>query len=139
MDMYMERILELYRKPLNFGEIHDAQVKKTDYNPSCGDMVSMFVKLETAKRETGGGKPADEGARKVVDAKFKGHGCAISTASASLLTGAVKGKTISEIEKMGQKEIFALIGIDLSKNPSRLKCAMLPLTVLKQGIKEMKK
>lgn len=124
MDIYMERILELYKKPLNFGEIADAQVKKTDYNPSCGDMVSMFVKLE-------GGK--------VAEAKFKGHGCAISTASASLLTEAVKGKDISEIEKMGQKEIFTLLGLDLSKNPSRLKCAMLPLTVLKQGIKEMKK
>ncbi len=119
----MERILELYKKPENFGEIADAEVKKTDYNPSCGDMVQMFVKLD---------------GEKVADAKFKGHGCAISTASASLLAGHIKGKKISEIEKMGQKEIFTLIGIDLSKNPSRVKCAMLPLTVLKQGIKEMK-
>lgn len=124
MDMYMERILELYKNPLNFGEISDAQVKKTDYNPSCGDMVSMFAKVKDGK---------------IIDAKFKGHGCAISTASASLLTEHVKGKSISEIEKMGQKEVFALIGIDLSRNPSRVKCAMLPLTVLKEGIKASKK
>ncbi len=122
MDIYMEHILELYKNPKNFGEISDAEIKKTDYNPSCGDMVSMFAKIKNGK---------------IMDAKFKGHGCAISTASASLLTEHVKGKNILEIQKMGQKEIFKLIGIDLSKNPSRVKCAMLPLTVLKQGMNEM--
>lgn len=123
-DIYMERILELYRKPLNFGEITDAEIKKTDYNPSCGDMVSIFAKVENGK---------------IKDAKFKGHGCAISTASASLLTEYIKGKKIEEIEKMGQKEIFELLKLDLGKNPSRVKCAMLPLTVLKHGVREMKK
>lgn len=124
MDIYMERIMELYKNPKNFGEIPEAEIRKTDYNPSCGDMVSMFAKVDRGR---------------IIDAKFKGHGCAISTASASLLADYVKGKKLPEIESMGQKDIFALLGIDLSKNPSRVKCAMLPLTVLKQGIREIEK
>ncbi|MDD5336973.1 MAG: iron-sulfur cluster assembly scaffold protein [Candidatus ainarchaeum sp.] len=121
MDIYMDRILELHRNPENMGEIPDADIKKLDYNPSCGDMVSVFVKMKDGK---------------VADAKFRGQGCAISMASASLLMGAVKGKTLDEIGKMGQKEVFELLGVDLSRNPSRIKCAMLPLIVLKKGIKE---
>ncbi|MEW6528678.1 MAG: Fe-S cluster assembly sulfur transfer protein SufU [Candidatus Micrarchaeota archaeon] len=123
MDIYIERVLELHKNPKNFGEIEDAEIKKTDYNPSCGDMISIFVKLDKDK---------------IKDAKFKGHGCAISTASASLLTEYIKGKKIINLLKIGQKEIFSLIGIDLSKNPSRIKCAILPLTALKAGIKDIK-
>lgn len=119
----MERILELYKNPKNFGEIADAEIKKTDYNPSCGDMISIFVKLDEEI---------------IKDVKFKGHGCAISTASASILTEYIKGKKIEKIIELGQKEIFTLIGIDLSKNPSRVKCAMLALTILKTGIKNFK-
>lgn len=138
MDLYMERIMEIYKNPKNFGEIADAEIKKTDYNPSCGDMVHLFVKLE-AKLGTGNWKPQDVGQLRIVDARFKGHGCAISTASASLLTEYAKGKRTDEIMKMEQKDVFKLIGIDLSKNPSRVKCAMLPLTVFKKGIADFKK
>lgn len=124
MDIYMERIVELYKNPLNSGEIADAQIKEVDYNPSCGDMVRIFAKVKNGR---------------IDDIKFMGHGCAISIASASLLTEFAKGKELEEIEKMGQKDIFKLIGLDLSKNPSRIKCAMLPLLVLKKGIGELEK
>ncbi|MFA5077714.1 MAG: iron-sulfur cluster assembly scaffold protein [Candidatus Micrarchaeia archaeon] len=125
MDIYMDRILELHKNPINYGEIADADIKKTDYNPSCGDMVQVFIKLSKDRKT-------------VADAKFTGQGCAISIASASLLMGAVKGRKMEEIAEMGQKEVFEMLGVDLSRNPSRIKCAMLPLVVLKKGIKEGK-
>lgn len=125
MDIYMERILELYRNPRNFGEIPDAEIKKVDYNPSCGDMINIFAKL-------------GQDGKTIEDVKFRGQGCAISMASASLLTDYVRGRKIEEIAGMGQKDIFRIVGIDLSRNPSRVKCAMLPLVVLKKGIKERK-
>lgn len=123
MDIYIEKIIELYKNPLNFGEIPDAEIKKIDYNPSCGDMVSISIKLV---------------GNRVKDAKFKGKGCAISIASASLFTENIKGKKLEDVLKIGQKEMFGLIGIDLSKNPSRIRCAMLASAALKQGIMDFK-
>lgn len=131
MDLYVERILEIYKNPKNFGEIQDAEIKKINYNPSCGDMISIFVKLEKNTL-----RQVDEYI--VNDVKFKGHGCVISIASASLLLENIKGKQIQDIEKISSKEVLEILGIDLSKNPSRIKCAMLPLLTLKEGIKEIK-
>ena len=124
MDMYMERILEIYKNPENRGEISDAQIKVMDYNPSCGDSVRIFAQVKNGKIE---------------GMKFLGEGCAISLASASLLSGNVKGRKLGEIMKMGAPEMFKIIGLDLSKNPSRAKCAMLPLSALKKGIREFEK
>ncbi|MBU0586220.1 iron-sulfur cluster assembly scaffold protein [Candidatus Micrarchaeota archaeon] len=124
MDIYMERIVELLKNPLNKGEIDDAEIKKTDYNPSCGDMIRVFAKVNEGK---------------IKDIKFQGQGCAISIASASLLTEYVKGKNLEEVEKMGQNEMLEILGLDLSKNPSRIKCAMLALIVLKKGITDLGK
>ncbi len=119
-DIYQEFILELYKNPINFGKMENADLHSTSFNPLCGDKIEIFIRLEA-------------GGKKVDAATFIGNGCAISQASASLLTEEIKGKTLEEIEKMGKDEIVKMIKVDLSKNPSRLKCAMLGLEVVKKA------
>ena len=117
-DLYREQILDHYRHPRNYGTLEDADISHEDHNPLCGDQVRFEVRL-------------DEGGR-VVQAAFTGRGCAISQATASMLTEAVQGKTLDEIKAMDQQTVLGLLGIALS--PVRLKCALLPLKVLQAGI-----
>ena len=118
-DMYREFILELYKNPINFGKLADADLHAESYNPLCGDKVDMYVKLTNGK---------------VSDVKFDGSGCAISQASASLLTEEIKGKTTEQLKAMAKEDILRILQIDLSKNPSRLKCALLSLETLKKAL-----
>ena len=111
------RIISLSRKKANRREIPGA-VSEEGANPVCGDRVKVFLKFE-------GGE--------VADASFTGEGCAISQASAALLVEHAKGKTREEIEKIPKDELLELLGVDLSKNPARLKCALLTLLVLKKA------
>ena len=117
-DLYREQILDHYRHPRNYGTLPDAEIRHEDLNPLCGDQVRFEVKL-------------DEGGR-VRQAAFSGRGCAISQASASMLTEAVQGKSLDEIKAMDKDDVLALLGIPLS--PVRLKCALLALKVLQAGI-----
>ena len=116
--MYQENILDHYKNPRNFGKIENASVHHHEYNPLCGDEIEMFLVL-------------DEN-RKVVDVKFNGHGCAISQASASMLTEQIKSKNIDELKKMTKENILEMLGIPIS--PVRLKCALLSLDTLKTSI-----
>ena len=116
--MYQENILDHYKSPRNFGKIENASVHHHEYNPPCGDEIEMFMVL-------------DEN-RKVVDVKFNGHGCAISQASASMLTEQIKSKNIDELKKMTKENILEMLGIPIS--PVRLKCALLSLDTLKNSI-----
>jgi nitrogen fixation NifU-like protein len=100
---------------LNFGKIHDANYRKKVYNPTCGDWIELFLKVKDGK---------------IVDVKFNGSGCAISQASSSLFTEYLKGKKLSELKKITKNDILKLLKIDLSKNPSRMKCALLPLDAI---------
>lgn len=118
-EIYQEFILELYKNPINFGKIADADLTAESFNPLCGDKIEIFIKSDNGK---------------VKEAKFIGTGCAISQASACLLTEDIKGKTLDEISKMQKENIMEIIKIDLSKNPSRLKCALLSLEVLKKAV-----
>ena len=121
-ELYRELILEHYRHPKNYGELESPDFKAKDSNPLCGDEIEIQVKM-------------GEG-RIVKDVKFNGKGCAISKASASLLTELIKGKDIDEIKEMRNEEILRLLGIDtLQLNPARMQCALLPLRVLKTGIR----
>lgn len=124
--LYQELILEHNRKPRNFREIENADRKIEGRNPLCGDQLTLWVKMDGDR---------------IADAAFKGQGCAISKASASLMTAAVKGKTRAEAEDlfdrfhklvMGQLpeseqaslgSLRALGGV--SKFPLRVKCASL--------------
>ncbi len=122
-DMYRERILDHYRNPQNYGTIEDADVHYSDVNPSCGDEIDMYAVVDEN----------DE----VVDVKFDGQGCAISQASASLLTEKVKGMTLDEVRALETDDIKEMLGIELS--PVRVKCAVLGLKVLEGGIVEYEK
>lgn len=116
--IYQENILDHFKNPRNFGRIENASVHHHEYNPLCGDRIEMFLVIGKDK--------------KIVDVKFSGHGCAISQASASMLTEHIKGKPIGEIERLTKEKVLELLGIPLS--PVRLKCALLSLDTLKNSI-----
>lgn len=116
-ELYRDFILDHYRNPRNAGTMEAPDASFEDNNPLCGDRIRMDIKLH-------------EGV--VSDIRFKGRGCAISQASASLLTETVKGKKLSEIAKMGKEEVLENLGIKISA--ARLKCALLGLKVLKQAL-----
>lgn len=129
-DMYQEIILEHYRNPRNFGIIKEADAKFYDVNSLCGDKIEVTLRIKGGKLE---------------DIRFNGSGCAISQASASMLTEAVKGKSLEEASKFSKQDLLETLGIPLSA--SRLKCALLGLKVFKlalygyigKGMKEGKK
>ena len=121
-DIYQEFILELYKNPINFGKLDNPNLQAHSFNPLCGDKIEMFIRL-------------DNKSERVEEVKFTGTGCAISQASASLLTEEIKGKTLEEIKKMDKDDVIKMLKVDLSKNPSRLKCAMLGLEVVKKAIR----
>lgn len=122
-EIYQEFLLEIYKNPVNFGKMDKPDLHAQSFNPLCGDKIEMFIKLEAS-------------GSKVEAITFVGNGCAISQASASLLTEELKGKTLEEIGKMTKDDILRIVKVDLSKNPSRLKCAMLGLEVVKKAINE---
>jgi nitrogen fixation NifU-like protein len=120
MDIYQEFIIGLYKNPKNKGTIDNPDLRAQLYNKSCGDAITLFIKTENGE---------------IKDAKFMGEGCAISMASSSLFTGYLKGKKVGDLEKITKDDALSLIKIDLSKNPSRMKCALLPLEALKKAIR----
>jgi nitrogen fixation NifU-like protein len=117
LDIYKENILEHYENPKNFGSMKDPDVKSHDTNPLCGDSFDFEFKMKDGKIE---------------DVKFHGHGCAISTASASMLTEKIIGMSLEDIKKLDEHTVKDLVGIELSH--VRIKCAMLPLKVIKLGV-----
>ncbi len=116
--IYSEIILDYYRHPRNKGQLENPQIHAKDSNPLCGDVVEIQMVLD--------------GGDTVKDVRFNGQGCAISQASASMLTELVKGKSLEEIRKISKEDILSLIGGQLSA--VRLKCALLSLKVMKTGL-----
>ncbi len=116
-DLYRDYILEHYRHPHNFGTLDAPTAKYEGANPLCGDRITMFLGV------------ADGVVKEVA---FTGRGCAISQASASLLTDEIKGKTVEEVEKMTPEDVLDLIGVEIS--PARLKCALLSLDTLSHAL-----
>lgn len=117
-EMYQEQILDHYKHPRNFGDMPDADLHASDNNPLCGDELTMYLKV------------GEDG--KITDVKFKGIGCAISRASASLLTTKLKGKTVEQARKIDKDDVLRALGIPLG--PVRMKCALLSLQVLKKAL-----
>lgn len=123
-DLYQEMILDHYRRPRNFHPLAKANRKAEGFNPLCGDRLTVYLKLKDGVIE---------------EASFEGAGCAISTASASLLTESIKGKTEAEAERLfagfrklvtkesaaapelGKLEVLA----GVREFPARVKCATL--------------
>ena len=120
-DLYRDYILEHYRRPHNFGPLHAPTVAKEGANPLCGDRITIELGIRNG----------------VVDqVGFTGRGCAISQASASLLTDEIKGKTVEEVAAFRADDLLELLGIDIS--PARLKCAMLSLETVGEAIGDLR-
>jgi nitrogen fixation protein NifU and related proteins len=119
-DLYRDEILEHYRNPHNFGILEQPTTAKEGANPLCGDRITLMLGIN------------DQGT--VEDVAFTGRGCAISQASASMLTDEIKGKSLDEIAHMGSKDVLNNLGIEIS--PARMKCAMLSLETLRDATKD---
>jgi nitrogen fixation NifU-like protein len=117
-DIYREIILDHYRNPRNKGKLVDADVSIHDSNPLCGDEIDIHLKVEEGK---------------IKNIKFEGRGCAISQASASMLTEMVIEKPLSAVKEIAKNDILENIGL-LNLGPARIKCALLSLKVLKMGM-----
>ncbi|GAB1455266.1 MAG: SUF system NifU family Fe-S cluster assembly protein [Spirochaetia bacterium] len=133
-DLYQEVIFDHYRHPRNFHSINDADHIAEGVNPLCGDNVKIYLKIENDR---------------VVDAGFEGSGCAISTASASLMTEAIKGKSVADARLIFSKfhdmitdpkshahddlgKLEVLCGVQ--EFPTRVKCATLPWHTLHNAL-----
>lgn len=117
-DLYREVIIEHYKNPSYRGRLDPHDIQFEDNNPLCGDHIE--ITLQTA----------DDGT--VKDARFDGHGCAISQASADLLVESIIGKPLEDVKQLNKQDILDMLGIELG--PVRLKCALLSLKVLKAGV-----
>jgi nitrogen fixation NifU-like protein len=116
-DLYRELILDRYKNPRMRGTLDPHDISYEDDNPLCGDHLRIDLRLDAEGR--------------IHEAAFSGEGCAISLASADLLTESIVGKSLEEVRKLGKEDILEMLGIELS--PVRLKCALLSLKVLKAG------
>ncbi len=118
-DLYREIIIEHYKNPTYRGTLEPHDISFEDENPLCGDLIRIDLRVN------------DQGV--ITEAVFSGHGCAISQASADLLIENLIGKTIEDAKKLTKQDILDMLGLD-SLGPVRLKCALLPLKVLKAGV-----
>ncbi len=143
-DLYQEIILDHGKSPRNFRKVEDSAHQAKGYNPLCGDSVQVFLAID--------------GEGRIVDAAFQGRGCAISIASASLMTDAVKGKTVDEARALFEQfrhlvtadgdhghdhdpeALGALVALGgVRQYPSRVKCATLAWhTMVSAAAGEMK-
>jgi nitrogen fixation NifU-like protein len=116
-DMYRQQILDHYKNPRNYGELEEATFTHVGENPMCGDTIEMDVVLSD-----------DETIERVA---FRGDGCAISQASASMLSEELHGMTVSQLREMDRDDVIDMLGVDIS--PMRVKCAVLAEKVAQDG------
>ena len=116
-ELYKENIIDHYKHPHNKEAIPDCQLTHREYNPLCGDDITIYIEIENEK---------------VKRATFQGHGCAISQASISMLTDKIKGMEVKKAKELTREEILDMLGIPIG--PVRMKCALLSLKVLIKGI-----
>jgi nitrogen fixation NifU-like protein len=115
--LYQDLILDHYRNPRNHGRLEHRTHHAKARNPTCGDELTMDIKVKNDKLEA---------------VRFEGVGCAISQASASLLTEAIVGMKVDDVRALGPDFIFKFLGISLS--PGRIKCGLLPLEAVQKAL-----
>lgn len=134
-ELYREIILDHYTRPRNRGKLESADIAVEGVNPSCGDEISLYARVRDGRLE---------------EVRFEGRGCSISQASASMMTEAVRGKTLEAAEELVDRfkgmmhgeppdehrlgDLVALQGV--RRFPVRIKCATLAWVALQQGIRE---
>jgi nitrogen fixation protein NifU and related proteins len=119
-NLYRDFILEHYRNPHNKGTLDPHDLHFADSNPTCGDEMSMTLVLDPDRTA-------------IADVAFDGRGCAISQASASILTDGLRGQTLDEVRDMNPKELLDELGVPIG--PARLKCALLAYKVLQGAVR----
>lgn len=120
-NIYRQNILDHYKNPRNFGRIPNPDTSSEEGNPLCGDKIGVDIKITSKNNPS-----------KIADIRFHGVGCAVSVASASMLTENIKGKSIKTVLSMDKDVVLALLGIQLG--PTRLKCALLALETIHQAL-----
>lgn len=108
-EMYTERLLDHCRHPRNRGHLSSPDLAGHEYNPLCGDQVSIEVAVQNGR---------------IIEVRFDGRGCALCLGAASILTEIVHGRTLDELRKLGEDEF--LVELQSPVRPARLKCALLP-------------
>jgi nitrogen fixation NifU-like protein len=116
-DIYRQYILEHFREPRNYGHLEHPDIAAGDTNPLCGDRIELELQVE---------------GERVTAVRFSGRGCAISQASASMLTERIEGATLDELRALRPDDILEMLGVEIG--PARQRCALLALRVLHQGI-----
>ena len=116
-NLYRDFILEHYRNPHNKGQLDPHDLAFADSNPTCGDEMSMTLRVDDDR---------------VTDIAFDGRGCAISQASASILTDELRGMTLDELKGIDPNDVLEGLGVPVG--PARLKCALLSYKVLQGAI-----
>jgi nitrogen fixation NifU-like protein len=116
-DLYRQYILDHFRDPRNHGHLDHPDVHAGDTNPLCGDRIELDLRLD---------------GERVSEVRFDGRGCAISQASASMLTERIEGATLEELKALTPADILEMLGVTIG--PARQRCALLALRVLHQGI-----
>jgi nitrogen fixation protein NifU and related proteins len=116
--LYSDTLLDHFRHPRNYGDLTAPDISYENLNPLCGDRIRIQVRLNDSIVE---------------EARFKGDGCAISLAAASLLTEMIRGIRIDELSKFSDDRLIAALESDIK--PTRLACALLPLEALRAGLK----
>ncbi len=116
--LYSDILLDHFRHPRNYGSLDAPDISNEQFNPLCGDRIRIELKLEQSI---------------VTEARFKGDGCAISKAAASLLTEIVLGEEVQQLTNIPDARLISALESDIK--PARLQCALLPLQALREGLK----
>jgi nitrogen fixation NifU-like protein len=118
-NLYRDFILEHYREPHNRGRLEPHDLAFADSNPTCGDELSMTIRLDPSRE-------------RIADVAFEGRGCAISQAAASIMTDGLRGLGLGEVRDIDPRDVVADLGVPIG--PARLKCALLGYKVLQGAV-----
>jgi nitrogen fixation NifU-like protein len=134
MNLYADIILDHWQNPQNYGFLDAPDLEAFEANPLCGDEITIQLKTKNSRLLEVGTDGQAKLNTKIEQVRFSGNGCAISQASASILTEFIIGKTIKDVKKINADHMIKLIGI--TPGPARIKCTTLALLTVKKAIEQ---